>query len=132
MNESWYNERKSIVREVKMNFLKVYGKSVAMVVVTVLAALVPLLSGGVDATEWVNVAIIGVGAAAVFTAPNVPGAKYTKLVLSVLAAVLTLLVSAIVGGVSGPELIQLVIAAAGALGVYAAPYRPTLGAKHVV
>ncbi|MFA7264861.1 MAG: hypothetical protein WC054_00875 [Candidatus Nanopelagicales bacterium] len=102
-----------------------YAKLVMQVVVTIAAALVAALAGDnvVDSVEWVNVAIIGVGAAAVFTAPNIPGAKYTKFIVSALAAILTVLASAIVGGIQTVELIQMLIAAAGAVGVYAIPNR---------
>lgn len=100
-----------------------YAKFFAQVVATVLVALSAALFGDnvISSTEWVNVAIAGVGAAAVFTAPNVPGARYTKSILAVLAAVLTVLVSAIVGGISTTEWIQIVLAGAGAVGVYAVP-----------
>jgi 2-keto-3-deoxy-6-phosphogluconate aldolase len=102
-----------------------YAKAGAAVVATVLTAIVAVLDGGISAVEWVNVAIAGVTAAAVFAAPNVPGAKYTKSVLAVLGAVLVLLASAIVGGVTTTELLQLVVVALGALGVYALPNRPS-------
>lgn len=99
-----------------------YAKLFAMVATTVLVALVPFLSDNVvTGAEWINIAIIGVGAAAVFAAPNVPGARYTKAVLAVLSAVLVLLASFITNGLNVSEVIQLVIAAAGALGVYAVP-----------
>jgi hypothetical protein len=114
-----------------------YAKLLAMVVTTVLIALVPALSDDVvTVTEWINVAIIAVGAAGVFAAPNVPGANYTKAILAVLSAVLVLLASFITDGLSGSELIQLVIAALGALGVYAVPNKgseltPTVTTKQV-
>jgi uncharacterized membrane protein YjjP (DUF1212 family) len=97
-----------------------YSKAIAQVVATILAALVAALFGDniISSTEWVNVAIAGVGAAAVFAAPNVPGAAYTKSILAVLAAVLTVLVSAIVGGITITEWLQIGTAALGALGVY--------------
>lgn len=98
-----------------------YAKLGAMVVATVLTALVAYWGNGVDAQEWVNVAIAGVTAAGVFAAPNVPGAKYTKLVLAALGAVLAFLVTAIAGGVDSGELLQIVVLALGALGVYAVP-----------
>lgn len=103
-----------------------YGKAAAAVVATILSAIVTALMGDqvVDAVEWVNVAILAVGAAAVFAAPNVPGAAYTKTILAVLTAVLTLLTSFIGDGtLDVTEIIQLVIAAFGALGVYAVPNR---------
>ena len=102
-----------------------YSKAVAAVVVTVLSALVASLTGDnvISSVEWVNVAILGVGACAVFAAPNVPGAAYTKSVLAALTAGLVVLASAIVGGVSTVELLQIVVAALGAVGVFAVPNR---------
>lgn len=100
-----------------------YSKFVAIVIATVLSAVSAALLGDnvISPQEWVNVAILGVGAAGVFAAPNVPGAAYTKSVLAVLAAVLTVLASVIVGGVGTAEIIQMVLAGLGALGVYAVP-----------
>lgn len=100
-----------------------YAKAGAAVVATVLAAVISALTGDgvISAVEWINVAIVGVGALAVFAAPNVPGARYTKAVLAVLSAVLVLLVNVIVGGVTVSEWLQLAMAALGALGVYAVP-----------
>jgi hypothetical protein len=98
-----------------------YSKLIVMVLVTVATALSGVWTDGITAADWVNVAIAAVGAAGVFAAPNVPGAKYTKSVLAVLAAVLTFLVSAIAGGISPQEWIQIFILAAGAVGVYAVP-----------
>lgn len=106
-----------------------YAKLIAQVVATVLAALLPYLTaGGLTAVDWINVAVVGVGALAVFTGPNVPGAAVTKMVLSVLTAVLVLLVNLISGGVTLAEWLQLAMAALGALGVYAIPNATTLAA----
>ena len=100
-----------------------YSKFVAIVVAAVLSAISAALLGDnvISPQEWVNVAILGVGAAAVFASPNVPGAAYTKSILAVLTAVLTVLASVIVGGVGTAEIIQIVLAGLGAVGVYAAP-----------
>lgn len=99
-----------------------YSKMAAQVVATVLAALVPYLTGdGLTATAWVNVAIIAAGAAAVFTAPNVPGASYTKVILAAVTAALTVLSSAIAGGVTSAEWLQITLAVLGALGVGVVP-----------
>jgi hypothetical protein len=110
------------------DFIKTYGKSLAQVGATILAAIFAagLGDGIISAAEWVNVAILAVGAAAVFTAPNVPGASHTKSVLAALTAGLTVLASAILGGVSTAEWYQIGAAVVGAIGVYAAPYKPTL------
>lgn len=100
-----------------------YAKMAAQVVATIVAAIIPLLMEGgyPDAQAWVNVAIVGVGACAVFVGPNVPYANVTKTVLSVLAAVLVLLNNVIPGGVSTAEWLQLLVAGLGALGVYVLP-----------
>lgn len=101
-----------------------YAKALAAVLATVLSAVVAATVGDevVTTVEWVNVAIAGIGAAAVFAAPNVPGAAYTKAVLAVLTAVLTLLASfLLVGDLGTSEWLQLGVAALGALGVYAVP-----------
>jgi hypothetical protein len=103
----------------------VYMKFLAQVTVTVLAALVPLLNGTAHPTgsDWVNVAIIGLGAVAVLGAGNLPAGvwKYTKTLVSAATAVAVLLQSAITDGISSAEWLQLALAALGALGVVAAP-----------
>lgn len=99
-----------------------YLKAVAAVVATVAAALSGVLTDSViTAPEWINVAILGVGAAGVFTAPNVPGATYTKGILAVLTGVLVLLSSLITDGITSAEMFQLVVAGLGAVGVIAIP-----------
>lgn len=105
-----------------------YAKFGAAVVATVLSAVLAALLGDsvISPQEWVNVAVLGVGALAVFAAPNVPGAAYTKSIIAVLTAVLTVLASVIVGGVGTVEIIQIALAALGALGVYAVPNRESV------
>lgn len=105
-----------------------YAKAFVAVVITVLTAILAATTGNsaISANEWVNVAIAGVGACAVFAAPNVPGARYTKAVIAVLTAGLTVLASVILGGVTYTEWIQIIVAAAGAVGVYAIPNSETL------
>lgn len=101
-----------------------YAKAAAAVLATVMSVVVASLAGdaAVSSVEWVNVAIAGVGAAAVFAAPNVPGSRYTKAIIAVLTAVLTLLADLLlVGSLGTSEWLQLGVIALGALGVYAAP-----------
>lgn len=107
-----------------------YAKFVLAVIVTVISGIVAALTDGVVTNvEWINVAIAGVGAAAVFAAPNVPGARFTKSILAVLAAVLTFLVTGITDGISTAEWLQILVIAAGAIGVYAVPNKtPSDGA----
>lgn len=101
-----------------------YAKAIAAVVATVLSGVIAALTGDgvVSTAEWINVAILAAGALAVFTAPNVPGARVTKAVLAVITAVLTLAVQLIGDGtLDMTEWLQLAMAALGALGVYAVP-----------
>lgn len=96
-----------------------YAKMIAAVVAAVLTALVAVLTDNVVTDlEWINVAIAGTTAAAVFAAPNVPGARYTKVILAALGAILVFLASAITDGLATAELLQLGVVALGALGVY--------------
>lgn len=106
--------------------MKKYAKFIAIVVATVLSAVSAALFGDnvISPQEWVNVAILAVGALAVFAGPNVPGAAYTKSILAALTAGLTVLASVLVGGVGIAEIIQIVLAAAAAVGVYAVPNEP--------
>ena len=104
-----------------------YAKFALAVVVTVISGIVAAMTDGhIANVEWVNVAIAGTGAAAVFAGPNVPGAQFTKAVLAVLAAVLTFLTSAITDGISTAEWLQIAVIAAGAVGVFAVPNSPTI------
>lgn len=102
-----------------------YAKSVLAVVAAGISAAIVALTGDavLDDVELINIAVAVVTAAAVFTGPNVPGARITKFVLAVLGAVLTLAVNLIADGVTVSEWLQLAMAALGALGVYAVPNR---------
>lgn len=100
-----------------------YAKALAAVVATVLAAVVAALAGdnAINAQEYVNIAILAVGALGVFAAPNVPGAAHTKAILAALTAGLVALASFIVGGVTVVEWLQIALAVLGAFGVFAVP-----------
>ncbi|SRR6266540_1992663 len=102
--------------------MTLYAKSAVMVLMTVVSAIVAALTDDkVSTAEWINVAIIGFGAAQVFTAANIPGAKYTKFSLALLTAAATALVSFLSNGVTVAEWLQVAVAAAAAVGVAAAP-----------
>lgn len=110
--------------------MKKYTKFLVQAVITVLVALAAVWAGGVTPVEWVNVAIVGVGALSVFAAPNVPGAEYTKGILSALTAGLVVLTSAITGGLVFVEVVQIIVAAAGTVGVFGFKNQPELGVIH--
>lgn len=107
-----------------------YAKMLAVVVATVLSAILAASMGNgvIDPTEWVNIAIQGVGALAVGLAANLPGSvwNYTKFIMAALTAGLTVLASAILGGVTYMEWIQIAIAVLAALGVFAVPNKKQL------
>jgi hypothetical protein len=109
-----------------MDAIKPYWKSVVAVIVAVLSAVQASLFGDevISNPEWVNVAIAGVTAAAVFAAPNVPGARYTKFILAALGAVLVVLSSAIIGGITTTEWVQIALAAFGVAAVYGVKNKP--------
>jgi hypothetical protein len=102
-----------------------YSKALAQVAATVLVALLPLLvDGHLSAVEVINLCIVGISAIGVAIVPNLSAgvAKYAKSLLAVAGAVLVLLTSFISdGNLSTDEIVQLVVAALGALGVYALP-----------
>ncbi|HYF71376.1 MAG TPA: hypothetical protein VD864_01070 [Nocardioides sp.] len=102
-----------------------YAKAIVQVFATIISAAIVALTGDntIDAVEWINIAITGVGALNVFAGPNVPGASITKFVLSFFSAVLVLLVNLIADGITVSEWLQLLIAGLSAAGVYAMPNR---------
>jgi hypothetical protein len=100
-----------------------YANLFTMVLATVLSAVLAAMVGDsiISPQEWANIAIIGVGALSVFTAPNIPGAKYVKTAIAFLTAVLTVLVTVIVGGIGTAEIIQMILAGLAAIGVHTIP-----------
>lgn len=102
------------------------------VIATAISAIVAAMTDNdISSVEWVNVGIAAVTAAAVFAAPNVPGAKTTKAILAVLMAVLSFFVTAISDGVTMSEWLQVIVIASGALGVYAVPNRGPVAVREV-
>lgn len=101
-----------------------YLKFAAALAGTVATVLVSSLSDGhVSAAEWVQVAISAATAAGVWTAANVPSLTWAKAAIAAVLAGLNLLVTYLVGGVTVVEWINIGLAVAGALGVYAIPNR---------
>lgn len=110
-----------------------YAKAGLAVLVTIIVAIVSATVGNhvMTPTEWVNVAISGVSACMVYAAPNVPGALYTKTIIAVLMAVLSFLATVLVPcsvfsecHIATRDILQMVVIAAGALGVFAVPNSP--------
>lgn len=114
-----------------MAFLRAYGKSIMMVLALVVSGVVAgLQDGSLTGAEGINIVIQALGACAVFTAAQVPGAKYTKVVLAVLTAAATAAASYVAGGFDQGEVFQIIIAAVGALMAVFAPAVSTTGIAH--
>lgn len=102
-----------------------YSKFFVQLVVVILAVVAASLAEapGMTPTEWVNVAILAMGAASVYCATNLPAGiwAYTKTIFAAGFAALTALSSVMTDGVSATEWWQILAAVLGALGVLAAP-----------
>lgn len=101
-----------------MNALKAW----AMVAVAVLASIYAALTdGGVDRVEWVVAVNTLLGAAVVYVVPNLSAGvgRYAKAIAAAGSAGLTVLAVVIVGGLTQAELIEVVLAAAAAVGLTA-------------
>jgi hypothetical protein len=102
-----------------------YGKTYAMLIATlIMAALASyraLAVDGMTPSEWVSVVIALFTTANVWLTANIPAFSKAKTVVAAVGLVLNLLVSAIVGGITGDEWMFLAIQFLGALGVAAAP-----------
>lgn len=100
---------------------KKYAKALVAILGAVIAAVVASVNGvDLDGHGWTNVGLLLTTAAAVYVAPNVPGAKYTKVILAALGALVTGFVSSHTGGFTQTEVIQLAVAVLTAVGVYGA------------
>lgn len=101
-----------------------YLKFVVQVVIAAITAIVAAASDDIiDAPEWINVVIVALGAVAVLGAGNLPTGvwAYTKTIVAAATAGGVFLQSAISGGISTSEWLQLALAILGALGVAAVP-----------
>lgn len=97
-------------------------KAIVQALATALAAVVPALAvGPLDAVGWFNVIALAAGAIMVYNAANIPGWNYAKLIAAGVSAVFVLLMSSWEGGLTSAEIIQLILAFLGALGVGAIP-----------
>ena len=106
-----------------LDVVKQYKKAIVAALGVIVSAFVAAMLGDgvINVNEWANVVILGAGALSVGIAPNVPGAKYTKLLLSAVSAAATVFLSVFTGGLTSPEFWQIVVAALTALGVYRVP-----------
>lgn len=103
-----------------------YAKAAMAVVAAGAAAVVAALSGDqvISNLEWINILIAIATAAAVFTAPNIPGARVTKFVLAAIMVALTAAVNLVSDTGGFTHWWQLVAAVIGAALVYAVSNTP--------
>lgn len=109
-----------------------YGRAIVQTLAAGIVVLVPAFTGDhrIDPTEAVNTVIAVLAAAAVFTAPNMPGAPYVKTVLSFLTAAALGAVSLVNDGISWTDLGQILVAGLAAIGVRLAPSVSTAAGNH--
>lgn len=104
--------------------VKKYGKGIASLAVTLINLLIGALTdNNISSAEWLTIGASLVATIAVVGVPNSPSNPALKTVAQVLAPVLGGLAVAIVTpeGISSTVVLTLVVAAAGAAGVYQVP-----------
>lgn len=106
-----------------------YAKFLAAVVATIASAVAAAVGDGhVSNVELVNIGIAALNAIAVVIVPNLPTgiAAYAKAIVAALMAVATALVGFLVAGpVTTSEIVQLIVIALAAVGVFVVPNQPT-------
>jgi len=96
----------------------------AMAVLTTVQA-ATIDGSNIDSQEWVQVSIQAVMAFNVWATANLPQYTRMKTYVAVTLGVLQLLYTVVIGGVSTPELINLIITGLAAAGVVLTPQRLT-------
>lgn len=100
------------------------GKAIVAFLYAAAVVLVPVVGGDSAVPrpdEWVQIAIAIVTAASVYLAPLAPGATWVKSAIGALLAGLSVLTTAVIGGIDGNDVLMIVFAVAGALGIALAP-----------
>lgn len=105
--------------------MKQYLKFVMQVVATgIMAVIAGLADQRLDTAEWINVGLAVLGSVGVLGAGNLPSGvwAHTKAIVSAATAALVALTSFLAdGGLSGTEVLQIVVAVLGTFGVLAVP-----------
>lgn len=112
--------------------IKKFGPALIAVLFAALTALASALTDNrVDQVEWVQVAIQGTTVAGVWLVPAVPRWPHMKTGIAMLLAVLNLLVSVITDGITGAEVVNLVLVGVGVIAVrLTPPPDPRLAARY--
>lgn len=102
--------------------IRKYGPAFVAVFFAVLTAVASALTDNhVTDIEWVQVSIQGATVAGVWLVPAFPAYPHVKTGIAVVLAVLNLLVTVITDGITGAELVNLLIAAVGVIAVRLTP-----------
>lgn len=106
------------------------GKFVVAFLYALASLIVPFIDrgGAPNAVEWTQILIAAVTAVGVYIAPIIPEAPWVKTAVGFLLAGLNVLVTVIVDGVSGNDVLMIVLAALAAVGITVAPARSVNGA----
>lgn len=106
------NKSRHRKRGIMGSWLRTYAKAFAQLGGAVLVAILPLISNGavLTSSEWVNVSIVGVGAASVWNTTNHPEWPYGKLIGSAIVTALTTLNSYLSSGLTQVEITQIILA----------------------
>jgi len=110
-----------------MNNIGHYGKSVTYIALAAITFLATALSDSILSTEEIlNLAVVVLGAIAVYAIPNLPEgfAKYAKTGVAFLTAGVIAGLSVWTDGVTTTEWLQIIIASFTAVGVFIIPNTP--------
>lgn len=105
------------------------GKSIIAFLYALAVVIVPFVDGGrsLSTAEWVQVCIGATTALGVYIAPLIPQWPWAKTAIGALLAGLQILTTVLIGGVTGSDLLQIVVAVAAAVGIALAPAQSTNG-----
>jgi hypothetical protein len=105
------------------------GKSIIAFLYALAVVAVPFIDGthAPSSVEWVQIAIAAATAITVYLTPLIPQAPYAKTAVGAVLAGLQVLVTVIDGGVSGSDVLLIVVAVAAAAGIQLAPAMSTNG-----
>ncbi len=110
--------------------LRKFAPAVVAIVFAVLtAASAALTDSHIDPTEGVQIAIQATTVAGVALTPAIPSWVHAKVWTAAILAVLNLLASVIIGGLTMPEVVNLTLAFVGVLAVRFAPQPVHQGAE---
>lgn len=99
-----------------------FGPAIVAVLFAVLTAVAAAWTDSrIDGAEWVQIAIQGTTVAGVWLVPAVPGWPHMKTAIAFVLAIENAAVAAVVGGISGQELVGLAIAGVGVIAVRLTP-----------